>query len=343
MKIRLGVVAVFSAVAWSAVCAAAEPSISNLPVAVQERIRERKWQGEIKKINTRRQADGRNVYEVEYKEGGDEKMVVLGQDGSVISETAGKEEGKGKGKGQDKEKKEKKEIDNRGQNKKRERAAEKTDKAVQEEARPVVKQPEPAATRSEPVATRPEAVVIRPETQTRPATTTTNRPTLSRRTGPTNSATGSTSGAAALDRRPGQFRYIYFDTMPEAVRTAATAQQAQHGQINSKALFVQKKASSILYHVSYQRSSLIFSPDGKVSVAAANTGGTAREVKWDELPNVVRNAAIAAKPGEGDVKTSYVTFQSSGGKTLYHVQYDSENVLSFSADGRRQDAASYWR
>ena len=77
MKIRLSVVAVFSVVvAWSAVCAAAEPSISNLPAAVQERIRERKGQGEVKKINTRRQADGRNVYEIEYKEGGDEKMVV---------------------------------------------------------------------------------------------------------------------------------------------------------------------------------------------------------------------------------------------------------------------------
>ena len=107
MRIRLSVVAVFSVVvAWSAVCAAAEPSISNLPAAVQERIRERKGQGEVKKIKTRRQADGRNVYEIEYKEGGDEKMVVLGQDGSVISETG--KEGKGKGKGQDKEKKDKK-------------------------------------------------------------------------------------------------------------------------------------------------------------------------------------------------------------------------------------------
>ena len=85
--------------------------------------------------------------------------------------------------------------------------------------------------------------------------------------------------------------------MPEAVRTAANAQQAQHGPINAKALFVQKKASSILYHVSYQRSSLIFTPDGKVSVAATNTGGPAREVKWDDLPSVIRNAAIAAKPG----------------------------------------------
>src|SRR5687768_8982518 len=127
MKIRLGVVGVFSAVvALSAVCAAAEPSISNLPAAVQERIKERKGEGEVKKINTRRQADGRNVYEVQYKEGGDEKMVVLGADGSVISESDGKE-GKGKGKGQDKEKKEKKVIDNRGQNKKRERNAEKAD------------------------------------------------------------------------------------------------------------------------------------------------------------------------------------------------------------------------
>lgn len=349
MRIRLSVVAVFSVVvAWSAVCAAAEPSISNLPAAVQERIREKKGQGEVKKIKTRRQADRRNVYEIEYKEGGDEKMVVLGQDGSVISETAGKEEAKGKGKGPDKEKKEKKEIDNKGQNKKRERNAEKADKddnkAVQEEARPVVRQPEPAAPRTEPVATRPEAVIIRPETPTRPATTTTNRPTLNRRTATTaGSQTGSAGGAAALDRRPGQFRYIYFDTMPEAVRTAANAQQAQHGPINNKALFVQKKPGSVLYHVSYQRSSLIFTPDGKVSVVASNTGGPAREVKWDDLPSGIRNAAIAAKPAEGDVKTSYVTFQSSAGKALYHVQYDSENVLSFSADGSRQDAASYWR
>src|SRR5688500_6160525 len=99
MKIRLGVLAEYSVVGWNAGWEAAEPSISNLPAAVQERIKERKGQGEVKKINTKRQADGRNVYEIEYKQGGDERTVVLAQDGSVISETPGKAEGKGKGKG----------------------------------------------------------------------------------------------------------------------------------------------------------------------------------------------------------------------------------------------------
>ena len=88
----------------SAVVAMADPPVdtSNLPPAVQRTIKEWKSQGEVKKVKTVR-VDGQVAYEVEYKEGGDEKQILIGQDGSVIgdekSQGKGKAKGKGKGKG----------------------------------------------------------------------------------------------------------------------------------------------------------------------------------------------------------------------------------------------------
>jgi len=88
----------------SALVAMADQAVdtSNLPPAVQRTIKEWKGQGEVKKVKTVRM-DGQVAYEVEYKEGGDEKQILIGQDGSVIrdekSQGKGKAKGKGKGKG----------------------------------------------------------------------------------------------------------------------------------------------------------------------------------------------------------------------------------------------------
>lgn len=80
-----------------------EPSIAHLPAAVQQAIRENTSSGELKKVKTKR-GDNGTVYEIEYKERGDEKELVLGSDGRVISERAGKG-GKGKNKDKDEDKK----------------------------------------------------------------------------------------------------------------------------------------------------------------------------------------------------------------------------------------------
>ena len=89
----------------SAAVAMADPPVdtSNLPPAVQRTIKEWKGQGEVKKVKTVRM-DGQVAYEVEYKEGGDEKQILIGQDGSVIGDEKSQGKGKAKGKGKGKAK-----------------------------------------------------------------------------------------------------------------------------------------------------------------------------------------------------------------------------------------------
>lgn len=86
-----------------AVFADEEPSIAHLPAAVQQTIRGYTAGGELKKVKTVRNDSG-TVYEVEYKKRGDEKELVIGSDGRVISEKQGKGD-KGKGRGKDKDRK----------------------------------------------------------------------------------------------------------------------------------------------------------------------------------------------------------------------------------------------
>jgi len=287
-----------------------EPSISHLPSVVQDRIREWKGEGEVKRVRTRTQPDGSNHYEIEYKDRGDEKTVIFAEDGSVISESGGK----GKGKDKDKDKRDK---DNKAD--KRDKDDDDGGEKDDDDNRAVT-------------SPTPRTQTPRP-TQTPPS----NRPPLTRRP-------SSSPGAVSIDRLPGQVRYIYFETMPGPVQSAAQAMETQLGPINKKALLVQKKPSGSLYHISYQRASVIFSAAGQPVVQAANTGGPMREIsRWEDIPEPVRNAATAAKSAEGDIKTNVMYYQLNEGKTLYHVLYTGENLLSFSPDGRRQDPASYWR
>lgn len=78
---------------------------SGLPSPVQRTIDQSVGKGgKVEKVVTRR-VDGQVVYEVEYKERGDQKTMVIAQDGVVLSEeNNGKGKGKGKAKGKDKEK-----------------------------------------------------------------------------------------------------------------------------------------------------------------------------------------------------------------------------------------------
>lgn len=83
----------------------ADPPVdtSGLPSPVQRTIDQSIGKGgKVQRVFTRR-VDGQVVYEVEYKERGDEKMMVIAQDGVVVSqENNGKGKGKGKAKGKDK-------------------------------------------------------------------------------------------------------------------------------------------------------------------------------------------------------------------------------------------------
>lgn len=101
-----------------------KPDTSYLPPEVQRRIQEWKGEGDLKKVRTRKTADGVTVYEVDYKERGDEKTILISEDGRVISETEGKKEGHEEKKGQ-KDKKER-----------RERAAEESKQTPQVITRP---------------------------------------------------------------------------------------------------------------------------------------------------------------------------------------------------------------
>src|SRR5215213_10477403 len=104
------VLGLFLAVASTSLYAQKAPSISHLPPSVQESIRERKADSQIKSIKTNKQANGSNHYEVLYKDRSEEKSVIFAEDGSVVSEADGKAGGKGKGKEKQKEK-------NKGKNK----------------------------------------------------------------------------------------------------------------------------------------------------------------------------------------------------------------------------------
>ena len=63
---------------------------SHLPVEVQRRIQEWKGEGDLKKVRTRKAADGSTYYEVDYKERGEDKKILVSADGRVISESGGK-------------------------------------------------------------------------------------------------------------------------------------------------------------------------------------------------------------------------------------------------------------
>jgi hypothetical protein len=85
--------------------AAPPTDTSGLPAPVQERIREWKGAGKVESVKTR-QVDGQTVYEVGYKERGEEKAVWITSDGRVIKEESagGPGKGRGKAKGHDKNK-----------------------------------------------------------------------------------------------------------------------------------------------------------------------------------------------------------------------------------------------
>jgi hypothetical protein len=297
-----------------------EPSISHLPAAVQDRIREWKGEGEVKAIKTRKQADGSNHYEVNYKERGDEKYVIFAEDGLVISEGGG---GKG-GKGKDKEKKDK---ENKGN--KRDKDEEKREKDDDDNGT-VSPTPRPRGNipSDQPnTTTRPNAPRTRPNTTdpvARPNTT--SRPSGDVRWG------------------GGQTKYVYWDNLPEPVRTAAKAQEAQHGSVNTRALRMTTSGANSIYHIPYERASMAFTPTGAVAVTAANAGGPMRQVSWDAVPEAVRKATETVAATEGGRNTRTVFSQSERGKTLYHVLFEGKNsVVAFSTDGARQDPVSYWR
>ena len=128
------------------------------------------------------------------------------------------------------------------------------------------------------------------------------------------------------------------------VRTAALAQQSQQGSVNAKLLRVQTKArGSTLYHIPYEKGSVSFFPNGEIATTAPQNGGPMRFTKWDDLPEAVRTAALAARTAHGDVNANTVTYQSNNSRTLYYVLYAKENVNAYSQDGRLQDPGTYWK
>lgn len=110
--------------------------ISNLPAPVQQTINEWKGQGEVKKVRTLRE-DGSVRYLVDYKEGGDERQILITPNGSVVneSEAVGESRGKSKGKGKGKAK---------GHDKDRDKDKDQRDRAVNE-SEPATAQSAPAA------------------------------------------------------------------------------------------------------------------------------------------------------------------------------------------------------
>lgn len=285
-----------------------EPSTAHLPAAVQSRIKEWKGEGEVKKVKTRKQPNGKTVYEIQYKERGDEKFVVFAEDGSVLSESEGKGGGKGHGKG-------KKEKNKNNKREKADRDDPDNEQQDQDQDR-AVPQPAPGT----PIPSKPTST-------TRPVT----RPD---RTG---------VQTPVLNRNAGETRYIYWDSIPEPVRTAALAQQTQHGSINTKALRVQKKPGNTVYHIPYEKQSVSFSTNGSIFSSAQQSGGPIRPVKWDNLPEPVRNAALAAQRTTGEVKLDAIFSQGNGGKTLHHILFGNDIVHAYSPEGRVQDPATFWR
>lgn len=313
---KIAIVSLCAALSCGSVFADKEPSTSHLPTAVQERIKEWKGDGEVKKVKTRKQAGGQTVYEVEYKERGDAKFVVFAEDGSVISES----EGKGQGKGRGKEKKEKNKAKNNRSEKQDREEGEEVDnpRAV---TRPQSERPaQTTPGSSQPSQTPPAPTTTRPVV--RPGTSDNNR------TPPT------------VSRGVGETRYLYWDSIPEAVRTAALAQQAQHGTINTKALQIQKTSGKTVYHVPYEKQMISFGENGSV---AQQGGGPLRQTKWDDIPEPARKAALAAQRTSGNVKLDVIFVQGGGRKSLYHVLFGNDVVYAYSADGRVQDPSTYWR
>lgn len=305
-----------------------EPSTSHLPAAVQNGIKESKGKGQIKKVTTRKQADGKTVYEIEYKERGEEKFVVFAEDGSVLSESAGK----GAGKGRDKEKKEKNKKNNKSSKGEHEESDEKEEKEV-ENTRAVSR---PASERPAATPPTPATPAQTPPVPTTPAPTST-RPVVRP------STSGNNQPAPTVNRQLGETRYLYWDSIPEAVRSAALAQQSQHGTINTKALRVQKVTGRTVYHVPYEKQSVSFADNGSVFSSAQQGGGPLRPTKWDDLPEPTRKAALAAQRTSGNVKLDVIFAQGNGGKTLYHVLFGNDVVYAYSTSGRVEDPATFWR
>ena len=373
---RLSTLALCSALLSGTTFAQKQPETSHLPAAVQQRIKEYHAEGDLKKIKTRKQKDGSTVYEVEYKERGNTEMLVLAEDGSVISESSGKGKSNAKGKGQAKKQ------DNKGKGKgnKGERDDEARDEA--EEESEDLKKKAPVAAKSRPVGTQPVTAPLPPTTAPGssksadatanvPPTPTTSTPPVAtspgastpsetiptaskparpvlRPTNPrtTNLTTRPTSPAVrpvAIDRLLGETRYVSLDKLPQAVRTAALAQQAQQGQVNARLLRAQKKGSKTIYHVPFNKGTVSFNDDGSVAVPAAENGGPVRTTRWDDLPEAVRKSATAAQAENGEPNQKMVTYQSSGGKSLYHISDAKEMVHSYSQDGKVQDPATYWK
>lgn len=152
-------------------------------------------------------------------------------------------------------------------------------------------------------------------------------------------STPSTTDSGALDPRPGETRYVYWDKMPEAVRRMGLAQQADLGAVNPKLLRVQKKPTVTIYHIPYEKGSIAINELGIVVIPADKHGGPISLMKWDDLPSAVKNAATSA----GEVNVNAVTFQTQASRTLFHILYADETVLSYSKDGRNHDPATFWR
>ncbi|HEX7861172.1 MAG TPA: hypothetical protein VF773_12640 [Verrucomicrobiae bacterium] len=349
------VLGLFLALASTSIYAQKEPSMSHLPASVQERIREWKGDGQIKTIKTRKQANGSNHYEVLYKERGDEKSVIFAEDGSVISEGDGKG-GNGKAKGKEKQKEK---SNNKNKNKNKDNKGDKdgeTEVKDDDDNRAVTSPstgqtaptPPAATTPQRPTAERP---VTRPETATtrppQPASSeSVTRPTTTRPAARPETATAPNNSTLPGGVRwtGSQTRYVYWDNLPEPVRTAAKAQEAQHGSVNTRALRQQTSGANSMYHIPYERASIAYTPNGSVAIPAANTGGPMRQVNWDSVPEAVRKATETVAAAEGGRNTRSVFSQAERGKTLYHIIFEGKNnVIAFSPDGTRQDPASFWK
>jgi hypothetical protein len=318
-----------AAILVSPVFAAKPSQISNLPPAVQQRIKNYNAEGELKKITPRKQKDGTTVYEVEFKERGNTEQLVIAPDGTILSETAGK--GKSQALGQA----------NRKQQDKNSKDSRDRDDGSDNKSTSERKRSEPNAqattTPSSPPNT-PQARVIRPDSpsgaETAAGTVTTSSVRIDTSVRP-----GDKAPRPALDRRPGETRYIYWDSLPEPVRRMGLAQQAELGTVNARLLRVQKKTGKTLYHIPYEKGTISIDEGGIVISNATEHGGPMMLIKWDDLPEPVKKNALAA----GEVNANTVTYQTKDSRTLYHVLYAKETVNSYSQDGNLQDPATYWR
>ena len=350
---RLSTLALCSALLSGTAFADKQPETSHLPAAVQQRIKEYNAEGDLKKIKTRKQKDGSTVYEVEYKERGNTEMLVLAEDGSVISESSGKGKSNAKGKGQAKKQ------DNKGKGKgKGDRNEVARDEEAEEKDDDDLKKTAPVPAKSRPVATQPssaESAPVPPATtpaSPKPTDTTVNAPTGTAPSGsapsrpvgtPTTRPTSPTVRPVAIDRLIGETRYVYWDNIPEPVRKAALAQQAQQGAANVKLLRVQKKGGKSIFHIPFEKASVSFAEDGSIAVPADANGGPMRTTNWDDLPEPVRKNALAAQSVNGDANARVISYQSNGGKSLYHILFAKEMVNAYSQDGKVQDPATYWK